>query len=280
MTPAPVCCYNPPKLRLDNQGWHMDFDILQRIREDEMKRILPLMTPGERVLEIGGGAGWQAKMIADYGLQVVSVDLAQTFYRELQAFPVVVYDGHRLPVKSHSVDVIFSSNVLEHVAHIEAFETELMRVLKPGGRAIHVLPTTSWRLWTSVTHPLYHMITQTQRLLNRRENAAAGSQGEDAADSGATREGLLSKIRRGLFAPRHGEFGNTLTELFYFNQLRWRRHFNRTCWVVERCLRNELFYTGYTLWSNHISMETREALSYFLGASCMIYVLRPKASGT
>jgi SAM-dependent methyltransferase len=182
-------------------------------------------------------------------------------------------------VQNHSVDVIFSSNVLEHVPHIEEFEAELLRVLKPGGVAIHVLPTTSWRLWTSVAHPIYHVINQTQRLFQRTGSAdAPRPEAEGDAVSVRASEGLASKIRRGLFASRHGEFGTALTELYYFNQLRWRRHFSRTGWIVERALPNELFYTGYTLWSNRIRMDTREALAYFLGASCMIYVLRPKSS--
>ena len=67
------------------------------------------------------------------------------------AWPVIVYDGQSIPLESDSVDIVFSSNVLEHIRDVEPFQSEVHRVLKPGGNAVHVLPTSSWRFWTSIT---------------------------------------------------------------------------------------------------------------------------------
>jgi SAM-dependent methyltransferase len=45
-----------------------------------------------------------------------------------------------LPILDESVDVVVSANVLEHVADDERALAEIARVLKPGGRAVIVIP--------------------------------------------------------------------------------------------------------------------------------------------
>lgn len=53
-----------------------------------------------------------------------------------------VYDGRTLPLAAASADVIFSEQVLEHVAPtlIDSYYSEEGRVLKPGGLAYHMVP--------------------------------------------------------------------------------------------------------------------------------------------
>lgn len=53
-----------------------------------------------------------------------------------------VYDGRTLPLPDESVHLVFSQQVLEHVAPdvIEAYYAEEGRVLKPKGRAYHQVP--------------------------------------------------------------------------------------------------------------------------------------------
>jgi 2-polyprenyl-3-methyl-5-hydroxy-6-metoxy-1,4-benzoquinol methylase len=103
---------------------------------------------GAALLEIGGGAGWQAHDLAALGYKVRSVDIEDRSV----AFPVELYDGHRLPFGDGSFDIVFSSNVLEHIPHVDTFHAELRRVLKPGGVGIHLMPTPTWRVATLLAH--------------------------------------------------------------------------------------------------------------------------------
>ena len=129
---------------------------LEQIRRAEgelalgwMRRTKP---PPARMIEIGGGTGWQAQEFASAGYDVRSYDLASTEYTANGLFQVRDYDGHRLPEADASADIVFSSNVLEHIPHVVAFQAEMLRVLKPDGFALHILPSAPWRLWTSATH--------------------------------------------------------------------------------------------------------------------------------
>ncbi len=62
------------------------------------------------------------------------------------------FDGDRLPVRSQSIDMAISFEVLEHVADESTALQELYRVLKPGGQLILSVPN-KW--WIFETHGAY-----------------------------------------------------------------------------------------------------------------------------
>lgn len=213
---------------------------LQAIRLYEIELIVPLLTPGQRLLEIGAGAGWQAQALTAHGFRVTLLDVLANNYQNLTTARRSYYDGRHLPIQSHSVDVVYSSNVLEHIRPLEQFQVELRRVLKPDGLAIHVLPTVSWRFWTLVAFYLHKL---------REPNLAP-------------------------FPERHGERGTAFSELRLFSAGWWCAFFRRTGWTVEAVLPNRLFYTGYSLLDRRLPLPHRRRLSRWLGSSSAIYVLR------
>lgn len=251
----------------------MDYDHLQSIREHELDRVLARLRPGQRVLEIGAGAGWQARKVADAGCDVVAIDVAETNYLEQQVFPVATYDGERIPLPDRSVDVVFSSNVLEHIPHIERFQAEMERVLKPDGFAIHLMPSTSWRFWTSVA--LYaHVVKSVFNWITKRPGPSATTP-TVAVDKGTASPRSISRtLRHALLPAVHGERGNFITELHLFSARRWRRLFEAAGWRVESVQPNDLFYTGHAVIGAGLDITTRKALSRWFGSACNVYVLR------
>ena len=55
-------------------------DFLKKIREHELKKIIKNLPPKSRILEIGGGSGWQAKILESLGHNVSSIDIENSFY--------------------------------------------------------------------------------------------------------------------------------------------------------------------------------------------------------
>lgn len=239
---------------------------------------MTFLKPGQSVLEIGAGAGWQAKQLADQQMRVSAIDVADSNYNAQRTYPVTVYDGQHIPFDDHTFDVIFSSNTLEHIPHIRAFQTEMQRVLKPTGLAIHLMPTTSWRFWTSLTGYAYLLQVIGRKLF--RQKAVNGTIATDNTQSpnSTARPGFLMRLRRLLLPNRHGEFGNALSELYYFSRARWVRLFRETGWCVQAVIPNHLFYTGYSIFDERLSLPARRRFSYVLGSACLIYVLRPTES--
>jgi SAM-dependent methyltransferase len=257
----------------------IDVEPGRAMRERELDGVVPFFPAGAAVLEIGAGAGWQAKALSALGFKVEAIDVPDSNYVETRVWPVQAYDGTHIPFEDARFDVVFSSNVLEHVKDLEGLEKEIHRTLKPGGTVIHVLPTPSWRAWTTLAHyPAY--ATLIARRLATSRTKTPSSTAEPANTSQASprlatgRHGVAGLLRSIAVPARHGEIGNALSELYHFSSLRWRSHFQRSGWRVEQQLASRVFYTGYSLFGQALSLEKRSRLSAVLGSACTAYVLR------
>lgn len=209
---------------------------LQGIRAHELQVVADLLTPHQRLLEIGAGTGWQARDLAQRGHQVSAIDLPASKYAEDRVFPVIDYDGHTLPFDDGVFDIVYTSNLLEHVPHLDAFQKEIRRVLQPGGCVIHVLPSGSWRFWSNLSH----------------------------------------LVRYRTWPHPHGEHAaNAVEEIGRFSRRAWRQIFRDAGWQVVAERSNGLFYTGSSILDARLGINMRRRLSRLLGSSCNIFVLHP-----
>jgi SAM-dependent methyltransferase len=253
----------------------MDIEFLRAIRLYEMDLVIRLVQPGQTVLEIGAGAGWQAHYMALHGFKVIALDVPGSNYDAKGNWPVIVYDGGKIPLAKHSVDVVFSSNVLEHILHVEAFQPEILRVLKPDGCAIHLMPTPTWRFWTSVAMYIDNFKRLTRRLTGLFSKTRPAIQTQNSITEDKTLPPLKERLFRAFWPSRHGEIGNSFTELYYFSRRRWITLFKATGWCIDRVMSNRLFYSGYMLFGPRWGLHTRKLMSYLLGSACMIYLIHP-----
>ena len=208
---------------------------LEAIRMQELSTALEHIPAASSILEIGAGTGWQARELERHGHAVSAIDLASSNYRAHLVWPVTEYDGEHIPFPNNSFDIVFSSNVLEHIPHLPEFETEIIRVLKPTGRAIHVVPSSSWCVWTNFTTLLKHWSV----------------------------------------AKPDGEHSSTATaEILTFARRSWRKLFKSNGWLVVQQKPIRLFYSGCSIMDRRLSINLRIKLSYLLGGSCILFVLQ------
>lgn len=100
--------------------------------------------PGARVLDVGGGPGYFAQCFRAAGARYVGLepDAGEMVARGAPEPGTVRGSGEALPVRSASVDVCYSSNVLEHVRRPWVMAEEMVRVTRPGGTVY--LSFTPW----------------------------------------------------------------------------------------------------------------------------------------
>ena len=109
-------------------------------------RFAQLLVEDKVVLDIGSGVGYGSKILAEKASAVLAVDRSEEavrYAREEYAgenVEMVVGDGHDLPLAGHSVDVVVSFELIEHLRSQKAHLRELDRVLKPGGLTVISTP--------------------------------------------------------------------------------------------------------------------------------------------
>ena len=84
---------------------------LNALRGAEIERVCRWLRPGARVLELGAGTGYQARELNARGFAVEAIEMVDSRYAEDRLFPIVDYDGSRIPFPDRSFDVVFSSRV-------------------------------------------------------------------------------------------------------------------------------------------------------------------------
>ncbi|WP_235530592.1 class I SAM-dependent methyltransferase [Phycicoccus sp. Root563] len=101
---------------------------------------------GATVIDIGGGPGYFADAFAAAGARYAGVepDVGELTARGKVGSNAVRGSGLQLPLASASVEVAYSSNVLEHVPDPEAMAAEMLRITRPGGVVV-----LSWTPWLS-----------------------------------------------------------------------------------------------------------------------------------
>jgi SAM-dependent methyltransferase len=107
--------------------------------------LLSAVRPGDRVLDLGCGAGRFLAALAEAGAEPVGVEVsAAALERARRNAPgaelALVAPGGPLPLDHGSVDLVWCSEVLEHVADTAALLVEVRRVLRRGGRALVTVP--------------------------------------------------------------------------------------------------------------------------------------------
>jgi arsenite methyltransferase len=104
------------------------------------------LAPGERVLDLGSGAGTDSLVAAQMvgaGGRVTGIDMTEAMVAKARAaaaemgvtnIEFVEGEAERLPFSDASFDVIVSNGVIDLVPDKDAVFAELYRVLAPGGR--------------------------------------------------------------------------------------------------------------------------------------------------
>jgi ubiquinone/menaquinone biosynthesis C-methylase UbiE len=101
---------------------------------------------GERLLDIGCGAGEFTRIAADEGAQPIGVDVAEgAIARARRQFPELEFRAvaieQPLPFDDCSFDVVWAGEVIEHVADTARWLSEVRRVLIPTGRLLVTTPS-------------------------------------------------------------------------------------------------------------------------------------------
>jgi len=103
---------------------------------------------GQVLLDVGGGPGYFREAFEARGASYVALDADVGELSGAGSIDTrtVIGSGMRLPFRDDTVDVCYSSNVLEHVSDPWQMAAEMVRVARPGG-LVFISYTTWWGPW-------------------------------------------------------------------------------------------------------------------------------------
>jgi len=109
-----------------------------------------------QILDVGCGTGLNMHYLAKYG-EVTGADLSPaglSFARERGHERLVMAPIEQLPFDDNSFDLVTALDVMEHLDDDLAGFREIQRVLRPGGRALVLVPAYKflWSLQDEVSH--------------------------------------------------------------------------------------------------------------------------------
>ena len=96
---------------------------------------------GSRILDLGCGNGISSRLLNQADFDVVGTDISALFLEEAQEWenPKLRYqvcDVLELPFENNSFDVICSNELIEHLPDVETALTEMIRVVRKGGKVV------------------------------------------------------------------------------------------------------------------------------------------------
>lgn len=119
--------------------------------------------PDRDVLEIGAGLGTDLAQFATFGARTTDLDLSgghlamakKNFKLRGLSGNFVHGDGEGLPFDDNSFDVVYSNGVIHHTPNTAQVVDEILRVLRPGGRAI-IMVYAEWSLhyWRNLVNQI------------------------------------------------------------------------------------------------------------------------------
>jgi hypothetical protein len=107
---------------------------------------------------------------------------------------------------------------------------ETRRVLKPEGLAIHIVPSRTWRLWTSLSHPIWLF-----KLLLRHPRRSVSNAAEAPSATGDSDEpSLFFRVKQVLLPGPPTEHPHILWEFYHWNKARWLALFEKNGFEVKQ----------------------------------------------
>jgi len=102
-----------------------------------MAHVPPAPREGTTLLDVGCREGTQSRIFRELGYEVTSIDVEKVW----EGCQVV--DCNRpLPFEDNTFDVVWSSEVIEHLIDPVAAASEMRRVLRPGGALVLTTPNS------------------------------------------------------------------------------------------------------------------------------------------
>ena len=246
-----------------------ELEWLHHVRGIELKTLEEILQFNKnlKILEIGGGDGYQAKVLADKGYSIISIDIAP---RSPQVFPVKKIENTNLNFSDETFDIIFTSHVLPHVHNLKQMFNEIKRIIKKDGTIVHIVPTTGWSFITNIWHylfiPKYLLKSIKKRIFKKEVLQINNEQKNEISGS------IHNNIKK-LFLHPLGENPSFIHELIYFSRNHWMKLFVDNGFKIIEAKNGSHITSGYGVFRFRL-ISFRKIFGKYFFSSSYYFVLK------
>jgi 2-polyprenyl-3-methyl-5-hydroxy-6-metoxy-1,4-benzoquinol methylase len=216
---------------------------LHLIRQREFKSIFrgyPAKS-FNNALEIGAGDGYQSNLLKKYARRIYAIDPAITPTKMDKNTALIFYKCKAEKItklfKKKSFDLVFSSNVLEHLADPGSVLRRTRLLLTDSGLAVHVVPAPFWKIANFILYYFYGGTVLISNWFHPDQYRDAKPQPEQKNKA---------PLKQLFFPPVHGAAGGHLSELLGFRRSYWRKLFLRAGFRIIKEIKGPVC-SGYGL---------------------------------
>ncbi|MBA7562401.1 Ubiquinone biosynthesis O-methyltransferase, mitochondrial [subsurface metagenome] len=246
------------------------------IRKYEIDKIMEDICENhfDNALELGCGSGRYSKHLAFYCKKLTAIEYNE---RRLSAknnekITFIVGDAQDLSrFGDNEMDLIFSSNLIEHLSDIDRCLAECRRVVKTDGQIIHTVPTRTWKFFHLLLYypvaieVLFLKIFSAQKATALLETISP----EIDCDSSLRPHDSAFSIKKHLLPKTHGVSKSHYSEFKNWGQKHWINIFKKNGLEILEIVRLP-FYFG---WEYNFRLILK--LGNYLGmSSSTAYILR------
>ena len=186
----------------------------------------------EYSLEIGSGNGTQSRKLIYWTSHLLSTDINfnRLEYEINSNINYQICDANILPYKSETFDLIYSSNLLEHLLDPKLSLNEMHRVLKNEGIMIHIIPNQFWKL----SHLLLFYPNQLLLLIRKLIGPKKPIEYNKNINNWSNIKNKPQKIKflNKIWPKVHGEFKNHISEFAGMGYGNWENYFNKSSFKI------------------------------------------------
>ena len=255
-----------------------DSTLLRRFLRDQEISAVFNKVPEEtfdEALELGAGDGLQGRLLARYAKRVLCTDLNDDRLQRVDD-PKVAYevcDAEALSYDSGRFDLVYSSNLLEHLPNPAQALSEMSRVLRDDGVMVHIVPNRFWKVLHLVLFYPSQLVSLAEIALSRQRQESIGKADSRGNNLKGSRPSFM---RRNLLPAVHGEYAGHYSEFIGMGGSFWKPLFSGAGLELAGSVRGLPAHSPY-----RFGLEPpRKVLSKLGVSSCNGYVLTKRGASS
>lgn len=250
---------------------------LHLIRKEEIKKIFDFLGSKkfDSGIEFGAGDGFQTTILATHFNSFVSSDLNFKRIKDEQKLSTVQYikcdaDNINNLFNDKRFDLVFSSNMIEHLSNPKNFLKNTYRILKDDGYNIHVVPSRC----VKITYILFFYVNVFTLVADRFLGLFRGKKifrgAEIYLDNNINVvDNKKSRFERIFLPSIHGNYKTHSEEFIKFGRKSWEQLFINSGFKVVKHIKGPVF-SGYGFGLNSL----RSIFHFFGWSSEHIFILK------